>query len=75
MVKIAQPKTQVHFMVVVSIIIVKISTTPYSTPFYYYYYPLSIYAEQIQLQSPHWRYQPHFLGLCPYSPNSKLELI
>ena len=48
MVKIAQPKTQVHFMVVVSIIIVKISTTPYSL-----LYQLSIYAEKIQFPSPH----------------------
>ena len=43
---IAQPEPPVQSPVGVSIIIVKISTM-------YYYYLLSIYAEKIQLLSPH----------------------
>ena len=39
----------------VSIIIVKISTLP--TLYYPTTHPISIYAEKIQLPSPHWKYQ------------------
>ena len=66
--QIDQPKTHTPIPIQPvggSIIIVKISTLLSTL------HLLSIYAEKIQMPSPHQIYQPQIFGLCPYSPNLK----
>ena len=56
-------------LVGVSIIIVKI----YYSLLYYPTHPLSIYAEKIQLPSPHQRYQPQIFWVMSIQPRLKIR--